>query len=138
MSHTPHTPVPNRIHNNHHIALPLPHAPKTLPPPHEPIRRNNNDNHRIHKRHIIHVARQHRFGVRKAVHDEREERPAEGNNVGEEADATEPEGTVFDGRSTPDEEADYGDGVAEVEEDDAGCDHAVGVLVVECVWWETG
>jgi hypothetical protein len=63
--------------------------------------------------------------VRKAIHDDGEERPDEEDDVCEEADGAEPEGTVADGVPAADEEGDDGDSVGDVEEDDAGCDHAV-------------
>lgn len=52
------------------------------------------------------------------------------------ANGTQPEGARFDVGAAADEEADYGDGVAQVEEDDTCCDHTVGKLVRYRVSWE--
>lgn len=63
---------------------------------------------------------------RERVHDERKARPNQEDDVGEEADRAHPERAVADVVATFDEEADDGNGIGYVEEDDAGGDHAVG------------
>lgn len=65
--------------------------------------------------------------VRKAVHDDGEEGPEQQDVVGEEAQGPEPEGPMPDVVAAADEEGDDGDRVRDVQEHDAGCDHAVGV-----------
>jgi hypothetical protein len=72
----------------------------------------------------IHIACSDWFGVRERVHDQSEERPHEQHNIGEEAGRAEPEGTWLDVRATADKKAGYGDGVAQVQEDDTCGDHA--------------
>jgi hypothetical protein len=65
-----------------------------------------------------------RIIIRKAVHDDREQGPREEHVICKRAEASEPEGAVADGIAAAVEERDHGDGVGDVEEDDAGCDHA--------------
>jgi hypothetical protein len=72
----------------------------------------------------VHVACLDWFGVWERIHDQREERPHEQHNVGEEADRTEPKGTRLDVRATSEEKTSYRDGVAQIQEDDTGGDHA--------------
>lgn len=66
------------------------------------------------------------FHGRKGIHDEGETGPEEEDDVGEEPDGAEPEGAVRDVVAAADEQADDGDGVGDVEEDDTGCYHAGG------------
>jgi hypothetical protein len=64
--------------------------------------------------------------IRKAVHDDGEEGPGEENVVGKGTESAEPEGSVSDVVAAAHEERDDGDGVGDVEEDDAGGYHAAG------------
>jgi len=89
-----------------HYLLSL-HMPCRLPaitplPAHEPVHRDDKHHDAVHGGHVVHGASGHRLIVREAVHDDGEQRPGEQD----------------------DEEADYGDGVGDVEEDDAGRDHS--------------
>ncbi len=111
-------------HHNHHLLLPRGLAPIALPSPRKPIDSNNRHHDRIHSADIIHVAGLDGHGVGEGVHDDGENGPHQQNVVCEHADGTEPEGAVGDVVPAAVQEADYGDGVGDVEEDYAGCDHA--------------
>ena len=94
---------------------------------HEPIDAHYSDNDGVHGRDIIHVARGNRAGIREAVHDESEEGPGKEDNVADQAEWAEPEWTVTDIIAASDEKADNGDGIWDVQQDDACRDHAVGL-----------
>lgn len=66
-----------------------------------------------------------RIIIRKAVHDDGEQCPSEEDIVGECANGPEPERSVADVVAATNEEGDDGNGVGDVEEDYAGCDHTV-------------
>ena len=70
------------------------------------------------------TARNDGHGRREAVHDQSKESPSEENVIGDEADGAHPEGAVGNVVAAFEEEADDGDGVGYVEEDDAGRYHA--------------
>lgn len=71
----------------------------------------------------------HRTNWWKGVHDESKTGPEEENDVAEKADWSHPEWTVRDVVAAAEEETDYGDGVGDVEADDAGGDHAGWVII---------
>jgi len=96
----------------------------TLLPPHEPVHCDDNHHDAVHGGHVVHGASGYRLIVREAVHDDGEQRPGEQDDVGDEAEGTQPEGAVRDVGAAAGEEADYGDGVGDVEEYDAGRDHS--------------
>lgn len=60
------------------------------------------------------------------IHDQGKSRPSEENDVGKQPDGAHPEGAVGNVVAAADEEADDGDGVRDVKEDDAGDNHARG------------
>ena len=93
-------------------------------PAHEPVHRDDKHHDAVHGGHVVHGASGYRLRVREAVHDDGEQRPGEQDDVGEKAEGTQPEGAVRDVGAAAGEEADYGDGVGDVEEDDAGRDHS--------------
>jgi hypothetical protein len=126
MTRTSRTPVPASLHSNHNIVLSLARASEPLPSPGEPIYCNDDHDNRVYEGNVVHSAGRDRFNKGKAVHDEREQCPGEGNDVGEEANRTEPEGAGFDGGAAFDEEKDNRNGVAKIEKDDAGSDHTPG------------
>jgi hypothetical protein len=100
-------------------------TPIALPPPNQPIRPHNHHHHKINSRHIIHISGSDRHVRRKAIRCGREERPAEENTVGKETERAEPEGTMSDIVAAADEKARNWNGIGYIEEDDAGCRHAV-------------
>jgi hypothetical protein len=65
-----------------------------------------------------------RHSRRERVHNKRKPRPSEQDDVGEEAQGAHPERAVEDVVAAAEKEAEDGDGVGEVEEDDAGGNHA--------------
>lgn len=87
----------------------------------------------------VHVSSRDWFGVWERVHDECEQGPQEEDDVGEEADWAHPEGTVFDVVTAAEEEADDGNGVTEVEQDNASRDHTIMCeLVAESIKFRCG
>lgn len=62
----------------------------------KPINQNDEHNNAIHCRNVVHVARQNRLGVWKAVHDKGEECPREEDAIGEETKWSQPEWAVLD------------------------------------------
>lgn len=104
-------------------------TPIALPPPNQPIRPHNQHHHKINSRHIIHISGSDRHVRRKGIRGGREERPAEENTVGKETERAEPEGTMSDIVATADEKARNWNGIGYIEEDDAGCRHAVAMLL---------
>lgn len=66
-----------------------------------------------------------RIIIRKAVHGDGEQGPADEDIVCECAERAEPEGPVTDVAAAANEKSDDRDGVGDVEEDDAGRDHTM-------------
>jgi hypothetical protein len=60
----------------------------------------------------VHVACGYWFGIRERIHDQSKQCPQQQHNVGEEANASEPERTWLDVGTTSYEEAHYRDGIA--------------------------
>lgn len=77
------------------------------------------------RRLTVHVARSDRLRVREGVHHQCEQCPHEKYNVCEVTDGPQPERSGLDVGSASDEEADDGDGVAEIQEDNTSSDHTV-------------
>jgi hypothetical protein len=111
-----------------YITLSLTGTSKALAASHKPINRHDDRDNGIHNADIVHIGGENRLGVGEAIHDEGEEGPAKEDDVGKETNGAEPEGAVLDVVPAFNEECDDRDSVADVEEDNAGCDHAVDAL----------
>lgn len=65
------------------------------------------------------------INCRERVDDKAKQCPAEQDDIGREAKTSKPEGPMLDVVTATDEETDHGDGVRDVEQDNARGDHAV-------------
>ena len=66
----------------------------------------------------------HGLDGRKGIHDQREASPQEQDDVGKETDRTHPERPMGNIVASAVQEADHGNGIGNVQEDDTSCDHA--------------
>jgi hypothetical protein len=72
----------------------------------------------------VHITSCNGFRIWERVHNKRKQGPYEEDYVCEETYGAEPEGAMGDVVTAADKQADDGDGVAEIEQNDTGCNHA--------------
>lgn len=89
---------------------------------------NKRTNEVVEVKHTIHIPCSHRFRIRERVHDQREQCPCEQDVIRHETERTHPEGPRYNILASTNEQTDYRNGVAEVEQDDTCCYHAWGIV----------
>jgi hypothetical protein len=72
----------------------------------------------------VHIASHNGFRIWERIHNKRKQGPCEEDYVCEETYRAEPERAMWNVVAAANEQADNGDGIAEIKQDDTGCDHA--------------